>query len=87
MATMAKDVVRVTSKGQATIPIDLRRRFGIEAPGRVRFKEEDEKLVVEPVPSPADMRGILREEAEGDSLSEALLEERHRDLEDEEGGS
>lgn len=84
---MTDDVVRVTSKGQATIPVELRRRFGIQAPGRVRFKEEDGKLVVEPVPSPGEMRGILRGEAEGDSLAEALLEERRRDLEDEEEGS
>lgn len=83
-------VVQVTSKGQATIPVDLRRRFGIPTPGRVRFVEEEGKLVVKPVRTPDEMRGSLRDRLpEGASLVDDLREERQRDFEREEqtGGS
>ena len=33
------EVIRVSSKGQATIPKELRKRFGIEAPGKVLVHE------------------------------------------------
>ena len=52
------EVIRVSSKGQATIPKDLRERFGIEAPGKVLIHEEEGKIVVEPLPSVEEMQGI-----------------------------
>jgi AbrB family looped-hinge helix DNA binding protein len=52
------EIIRVSKKGQATIPKELRERFGIETPGRVLIREENEKIVVEPLPSVADMQGI-----------------------------
>lgn len=56
-------VVRVSKKGQTTIPKSLREKFEIEAPGRVRFREtEDGEIVVEPVPHPSDLRGSLADE-------------------------
>lgn len=75
------DVVRVTSKGQATIPAGLRVKFGIRAPGLVRFVERGGRLVVEPVPTPREMRGILKRLGEKESLSELLRRERREDLE------
>lgn len=78
--------VRVTSKGQATIPAHLRRQFGIPAPGRVRFIEEDGKLVVKPIRSPDEMRGSLKDDLpEGVSLVDELRRERQRELEEEDG--
>ena len=52
------EVIRVSSKGQATIPKELRERFGIEAPGKVLIYEEEGKIVVEPLPSVEEMQGI-----------------------------
>lgn len=52
------EVIRVSSKGQATIPKELRERFGIETPGKVLVHEEGGKIVVEPLPSVEDMRGV-----------------------------
>lgn len=52
------EVIRVSSKGQATIPKELRERFGIETPGKVRIREEEGKIVVEPVPSVESMQGV-----------------------------
>ena len=56
--TNGGDVIRVSSKGQATIPKELRERFGIEAPGKVFIYEEEGKIVVEPLPSVEEMQGI-----------------------------
>lgn len=52
------DIIRVSRKGQATIPKELRDRFGIETPGRVFIHEEGGKIVVEPLPSVEDMQGV-----------------------------
>lgn len=52
------EIIRVSEEGQATIPKELRERFGIETPGRVFVREEDGKIVVEPLPSVDQMRGV-----------------------------
>src|SRR5882672_10412089 len=72
-ARMTSHVVRVTSKGQATIPTDLRTKHGIRAPGLVRFVEAKGRLVVEPLATPAEMQGILKGKVRGKSLTELLL--------------
>lgn len=69
-------IVRVTSKGQATLPKELRDKLGIEAPGRVSVREEDGRIVIEPVRSLAELREMLRN-APGPSLAE-LREENRR---------
>jgi antitoxin PrlF len=51
-------VIRVSKKGQATIPKELRERFGIETPGKVLIHEEDGQIVVEPLPSVEEMQGV-----------------------------
>ena len=51
-------VVRVSRKGQATIPKRLREKFGIETPGEVFVYEERGRIVIEPVPSPEELHGI-----------------------------
>ena len=62
-------VVRVTRKGQATIPQPLRERFGIETPGQVFIHQEGERIVVEPLPSVERLRGIHADRyAEGEAL-------------------
>ena len=57
-STEGGEIIRVSPKGQATIPKRLRDRFGIDAPGRVFIHEEDGKIVVEPLPSVDDMQGV-----------------------------
>jgi antitoxin PrlF len=56
--TVEETVIRVSKKGQATIPKELRERFGIETPGKVLIYEEDGKIVVEPLPSVEEMQGV-----------------------------
>ena len=72
-------VVRVSQKGQATIPKGLREKFGIETPGEVFVYEEQGRIVIEPVPSPDELHGIHAGEHE---RGEVL--ERVREMKDEE---
>lgn len=51
-------IVRVSRKGQATIPKPLREKFGIETPGEVFIYEEGDRIIVEPVPSLEELHGI-----------------------------
>ncbi|GAA0725453.1 AbrB family looped-hinge helix DNA binding protein [Halorubrum trapanicum] len=78
-STNEPTVVRVSQKGQATIPKGLREKFGIETPGEVFIYEAEGRIVVEPVPSPDELHGI---HAEGHERGEAL--ERVRELKAEE---
>jgi len=57
-STRKPEVVRVSQKGQATIPKALREKFGIDTPGEVFIYEEDERIVVEPIPSLEELGGI-----------------------------
>ncbi|HEX9915777.1 MAG TPA: AbrB/MazE/SpoVT family DNA-binding domain-containing protein [Candidatus Bathyarchaeia archaeon] len=50
--------VQVTSKGQITIPVELRRKHNIEEGGRVQVVEEEGKIVVKRAPSFYDLAGI-----------------------------
>lgn len=71
---LESEIIRVTPKGQATIPKALREKFGIDTPGRVLIHEEDGKIVVEPVPSAKEMRGIHAKEREKGEVTEKMRE-------------
>lgn len=82
--------VSVSPNGQATIPKAFREKLGIEAPGRVQFREtEDGQIVVERVPSVEEMQGFAARagEATTDESASDLLrakreaEKRERDAE------
>jgi AbrB family looped-hinge helix DNA binding protein len=80
-----KEIVAVTKHGQATIPKRFREKLGIEAPGKVLFREtEDGEIIVERVRSPSEMRGFAaRSEASTDKpASEILREKREQDREE-----
>lgn len=66
------EVIRVSPKGQATIPKELRERFGIDTPGKVRIREENGKIVVEPLPSVEEMQGVHSDRYEQGEVSSHL---------------
>ena len=73
-------IVSVTEKGQATIPKRLREKHGIPAPGRVKFVENDEgEIVVRPVGSMREFRGLERESDDERPATAILREERERE--------
>ena len=57
-STNDPEIVRVSRKGQTTIPKPLREKFGIETPGEVFIYEEGDRIIVEPVPSLEELHGI-----------------------------
>lgn len=75
-------VVSVSSRGQATIPKEFREELGIDTPGRVKFiRTEAGEIVVRPIHSVTDLRGILegKTDEQGRSATERLQEERAAD--------
>lgn len=51
---------RMTSKGQLTVPADIRRALGLERGDTVAFELQDEGALLRPASSPASLRGALR---------------------------
>jgi AbrB family looped-hinge helix DNA binding protein len=76
--TSGPEVVRISQKGQATIPKPLREKFGIETPGEVFIYEDEGRIIIEPVPTLDELHGIHTGEHEpGEVLAkvEELREE------------
>lgn len=73
-----KEIVAVTKHGQATIPKRFREKLGIEAPGKVLFREtEDGEVIVEQIRSPSEMRGFAAQhEATTDRPATEILQEK-----------
>lgn len=72
-------VVRVSRKGQATIPKSLREKFGIETPGEVFVYEEGGRIVLEPVPSLNELHGIHAGDHETGEVLARVRELRNED--------
>jgi antitoxin PrlF len=55
---MEQVIVRVTRKGQVTIPAEFRKTHQIFEGSRVSFREQKGELILEPIPSIEDLAGI-----------------------------
>ena len=71
-------VVSITKKGQATIPKDLRDKFGLKS--RVIVVETKEGILFKPLPTPEEEFGSLKALFEGKTPREVLEEARAQDL-------
>lgn len=60
----------VTTKGQVTIPVDIRSLFHINPNDRVDFIVEGDRIVLTPVRSLKDLRGAVKAVASGDAAAE-----------------
>jgi len=69
----------VTQKGQVTIPIKLRRKFGIKTNSKVEIVEEDGKIVIKKLPSFLDLVGSGAKEAPVKEVKRMLDEMRAED--------
>ncbi len=59
MAT--ETIVRVGQRGTIVVPAEIRRRWGIRTDTRLILREEDDRLVLVPVPSMTDaLKGSAR---------------------------
>jgi AbrB family looped-hinge helix DNA binding protein len=69
----------VTKKGQVTIPIKLRRKFGIEKGSKVEIIEEDGKIVIKKLPSFLDLVGSSAGKVSVEEVKKMLDEMRAED--------
>ena len=67
-------VVSVTKKGQATIPKKLRKKYGIK--DKVLIEENENGILLKPLPSPNDDFGSLKIVFKGKTAQELLKEVR-----------
>jgi len=56
---------RVSSKGQITLPVDVRRKLGIKANSRVEIATGDGSVIIRPLRSVRELAGILPLGAKG----------------------
>lgn len=49
----------VTTKGQVTIPVDIRSRFHIQPNDKIDFMIDDERIIITPVKPLKQLRGIV----------------------------
>jgi AbrB family looped-hinge helix DNA binding protein len=56
--TADTEVVRVSQKGQLTVPQSLREKFDIETPGEVFVYDDGGRIVIRSVPSLEELHGI-----------------------------
>jgi AbrB family looped-hinge helix DNA binding protein len=71
--------VSVTRKGQITIPVKLRRKFGIEEGSRVEVLEEEGMIVIRKAPSIFDLAGSGGGKANVEPLKKMLDQMREED--------
>jgi AbrB family looped-hinge helix DNA binding protein len=83
-STDTPKVVRISQKGQATIPKELREKFDIETPGEVFVYEEGGRIVIEPVPSLDELHGIHAGDYERGEVIEKVREAKAEELQREE---
>ena len=75
---MKTRIVAVTSKGQATIPKEMRDKHGVRE--KVLVIDVSEGILLKPVPTPSDERGSLKRVLGKKSAREILSEARTKDL-------
>ncbi len=71
--------VSVTRKGQITIPVELRKKFGIEESSKVEVAEEDGKIVIRKRPSIFDLAGSGAGKGDVEDLKMVLDQMREAD--------
>jgi len=55
----------ISERGQLTIPASARRKLGIRPRSRVEIVVRDDEIVIRPLKTISELRGIFREYAEG----------------------
>jgi AbrB family looped-hinge helix DNA binding protein len=71
--------VVVTRKGQITIPVEIRRKFGIEESSKVEVVEEGGVIVIRKLPSIFDLAGSGAGKGDVEELKRALDQMREED--------
>ena len=70
-------IVSITSKGQATIPKELRVKFGMK--DKAIVTETEEGILFRPLPSPSSERGSMKELLRDKTARELVQEAREHE--------
>jgi AbrB family looped-hinge helix DNA binding protein len=63
-------LAKVTSKGQVTIPNEIRKKLGIRTEDKVDFILDGERVIMVPVKTLRDLRGAVKAKGKGDFAEE-----------------
>ena len=80
MKNYKKMTSTVTSKGQITIPVELRKEFKIEKNTQVSFEVKDNLLYIRPIPTMESLGGSLKRPGQKPLSVEAMREIREKGL-------
>jgi len=70
----------VTRKGQVTIPIEIRRKLGLDEGMRVTIRQEGRRVVMEPLPSILDLAGMWAGKVTSQEMKRMLDKLREEDI-------
>lgn len=71
-----QQIVSITSQGQITIPVSIRRLLRLDKYNKATVRAEDKKIVIEPVPDILMMGGLLQKRAiKGKAINKILRKE------------
>lgn len=71
-----RKIVKVTRRGQTTIPVDFRRRHSIEEGTRLVMEDRGDSMVLRPLARLEDLAGFLSGTTTVERLTELLSESR-----------
>ena len=74
-------VVKVTRRGQTTIPLEFRKRYNIDEGSRVVFEAREDDMVVRPLASLEDLGGFLARDTNLKRVLEIIEESREEEEE------
>lgn len=69
-------IVKVTRRGQTTIPVEFRRRHKIEEGSKLVIEDRGDAMVVRPLIRVEDLAGFLSEETTIERMTKLLAESR-----------
>ena len=73
------EVVRVSQEGQATILNRLREKCNIDTPSDVLIYGENERIIIEPLPSAEDLHGIHAGDHEPGEILTKIQEQKNEE--------
>ncbi len=72
--------VKVTRKGQTTIPIEIRKKYSIREGSRLRVIDTEKGIILKPALSTADLAGSGSKHASVKEMKRKLDELRNEDI-------
>ena len=76
---MSEEIVLVTRKGQVTIPVSKRKKYGIREGMRVLVKESGEGILIKPITPIEDLAGVDAGKLSLEEMRKKLDDFRSRD--------